>query len=213
LRKLGAECLTLGEYAFLKKDLVEGFDKLPYLVRPGNLSVYAPGNGSHIFHTNSANSHGIKIGVACILGQSGFNRLHGENPALHFPLVIESLKSETPIVIIDYHANATAEKRTLLALGAGLCTAIIGSHTRVQTADTEIKNGTAYITDAGRTGVVNSVNGFAVQPYTDEFLYGIPMWQKEAAGDTELQGVVLDVDEKSGNARAVTRVKLPISVI
>ncbi|MDR2784078.1 MAG: YmdB family metallophosphoesterase, partial [Treponema sp.] len=155
LRKLGVHTLTLGECAFYKKDLVENIDKMPYVLRPGNLGSEAPGYGSYIYKLGA-----VKIAVASLIGQSGFSRMHGDNPVALLPSLLERLRQETPVVILDFHASATAEKRAFFAVADGLCAAVIGSHTRVQTADEAVlPKGTAVITDAGRTGSIDSVGG------------------------------------------------------
>jgi calcineurin-like phosphoesterase len=110
-------------------------------------------------------------------------------------------------VIIDFHAGATAEKKTLFAAAAGRCSAVIGSHTRVQTADEAIlPGGLAVITDAGRTGSVDSVGGCEKESRIREYLTGIPEWTREAWGICELQGVLLDIDDK-GRALSIRRIR------
>jgi metallophosphoesterase (TIGR00282 family) len=202
LRKLGAQALTTGECCFYKKDAVEHIDKMPYLLRPANLNPEAPGLGSRIFKAGDR-----KIGVAVLLGQSGFLRLHGNNPFSALPILLERLRQETPYIVVDFHAEATAEKRTLFAIADGRCSAVIGSHTRVQTADeTVLAGGTAVITDAGRTGSADSVGGADIQSRIKEYLTGIPDWTKEAWSKPELQGVVIDLDE-TGKARGIARIR------
>lgn len=202
LRKLGADVLTTGECCFYKKDLVENIDKLPYVLRPENLNPEAPGIGARNFKAGN-----LKIALAVLIGQSGFTRMHGENPFTRLPVLLERLHRETPLVIIDFHAGATAEKRTLFAAADGHCSAVIGSHTRVQTSDEAIlPGGTAIITDAGRTGSVDSVGGSEKESRVREYLTGIPEWTREAWGPCELQGVIIDIDEK-GRAQSVKRLR------
>jgi metallophosphoesterase (TIGR00282 family) len=202
LRKLGADVLTTGECCFFKKDLVENMGKLPFLLRPENLTPEAPGIGCRNFRVGS-----LKIAVAVLLGQSGYTRMHGENPFSRLPSLLERLRRETPLVIIDFHAGATAEKKTLFAAASGRCSAVIGSHTRVQTADESIlPGGLAVITDAGRTGSVDSVGGCEKESRIREYLTGIPEWTREAWGPCELQGVLLDIDEQ-GRALSIRRVR------
>jgi metallophosphoesterase (TIGR00282 family) len=206
LHKLGADALTLGERCFHKKDLVDDIEKMHHILRPENLNDEAPGYGVRFFHVN-----GKKVAVAVLLGQSGFLRMHGNNPAALLPLMLERLHEETPFVIIDFHAQATAEKRTLFAIGDGACSAIIGSHTRVQTADeTVLAHGTAVITDAGRTGSLDSVGGADAQSRIQEYLSGIPDWTKEAWDTIVVQGVVVDIAD-NGNAVSIKRICLPIA--
>ncbi|MDR2144316.1 MAG: YmdB family metallophosphoesterase, partial [Treponema sp.] len=155
LHKLGANVLVTGECCFFKKDLTENFEKIPYVLRPLNLNAEAPGFGSRVFKAGSE-----KIAVAVLLGQSGFGRLHGNNPLAKLPSLLERLRQETPCVIVDFHAQASAEKKALFFAADGRCSAVIGSHTRVQTADECVfPGGTAVISDAGRTGSRESVGG------------------------------------------------------
>lgn len=207
LKKLGINILTTGECCFYKKDLTENLGKLPYVLRPDNLNIEAPGSGSRIFHTGSSPS-GEKIAVAVILGQSGFGRIHGNNPFSGLPALLERLRLETPHVVIDFHAQATAEKQTFFVMAAGGCSAVIGSHTRVQTADERIfPGGTAVITDAGRTGSVDSVGGADRESRIKEYLSGIPNWTIEAWENPALQGIFVETD-KNGRALSIERINL-----
>jgi metallophosphoesterase (TIGR00282 family) len=205
VHKLGAAVITTGECCFYKKDLVENIEKIPYVLRPFNLTPCAPGCGSRIFKTDKG-----KVAVAVLLGQSGFGKLHGDNPFYALPVLLEQLRRETPVVIVDFHAAATAEKRTLFAIAAGQCSAVIGSHSRVQTADEGIlPGGTAVITDAGRTGSIDSVGGTDINERISEYLTGIPDWTKEAWGRPELQGVCIEVD-RDGIALSIERLRHPL---
>jgi metallophosphoesterase (TIGR00282 family) len=205
LRKLGANVLTTGECCFYKKDLTENLGKLPYVLRPENLNIEAPGIGARIFKTGNA-----KVAVTVLLGQSGFGRIHGNNPYSMLPSLLERLRQETPYVIVDFHAEATAEKKTLFAMAEGRCSAVIGSHTRVQTADeTVLPGGTAVICDAGRTGSAESVGGSETESRIREYKTGIPDWTKEAFAKPELQGVLLELDS-AGKALSIERVRLQV---
>jgi metallophosphoesterase (TIGR00282 family) len=205
LRKLGADVLTTGESCFYKKDLTENLDKIPYVLRPENLNHEAPGQGSRIFKAGNE-----KIAVAVLLGQNGFTRLHGNNPVAILPPLLERLRRETPFVLVDFHAEMTAEKQTLFYAAAGHCSALIGSHTRVQTADERVRDGTAFITDAGRSGSAQSVGGCEIEQRVKEYLSGIPDWTREAWADPELQGVIIDI-APDGRARSIERIKLPVA--
>jgi metallophosphoesterase (TIGR00282 family) len=206
LHKLGANVLTTGECCFFKKDLTENFEKTPYVLRPENLNPQAPGIGSRIYKAD-----GQKVAVAVLLGQSGFGRLHSGSPYVRLPVLLERLRQETPYIIIDFHAQATAEKKTLFFAADGLCSAVIGSHTRVQTADEEIlPKGTAVISDAGRTGSSESVGGCETASRIQEYLTGIPEWTKDAWDKPELQGVYIDLDT-NGKAKAIERIRIQIT--
>ncbi|MDR3343381.1 MAG: YmdB family metallophosphoesterase [Treponema sp.] len=205
IHKLGVQVLTAGECCFYKKDLVENLGKTPFVLRPENLNPEAPGSGSRIFKAGDR-----KVAVVVLLGQSGFERLHGNNPFSALPVVLERLHQETPYVIIDFHAQATAEKRTLFAAAAGRCSAVIGSHTRVQTADERVlPGGTAVITDAGRTGSIDSVGGNDRASRIQEYLTGISEWTKDSWGKPELQGVLIEING-DGTARSIERIRHPV---
>jgi metallophosphoesterase (TIGR00282 family) len=205
LRKLGADVLTTGECCFYKKDLVENLGRLPYVLRPDNLNPAAPGYGSRIYKVGNE-----KIAVAVLLGQSGFSRMHGDNPIARLPVLLERLHQETPYIIIDFHAGATGEKRTLFAAADGRCSAVLGSHGRVQTSDEVVlPGGTAVITDAGRTGSLNSVGGTEIEGRIKEYLSGIPDWTREAYDSPELQGVLIDI-RPDGKAASIIRVRHPV---
>jgi len=205
LHKLGANVLTTGECCFYKKDLTEEFERLPYVLRPDNLNPEAPGFGSRIYRAG-----GGKIAVAVLLGQNGFGRLHASSPFAHLPAMLERLRRETPCVLVDFHAQATAEKKALFLAADGLCSAVVGSHTRVQTADEcVLPGGTAVIGDAGRTGSSESVGGCETASRIREYLSGIPDWTKDAWERPALQGVYVDIGT-DGKARSIERVRIDV---
>jgi len=205
IHKLGANAITLGDYCFYKKDLTENFDKTRYILRPVNLNPESPGAGSFIFKTGNE-----KIAVAVFLGQNSFNRIHANTPFVNLPDFLDNLRKQTPYIIVDFHAQATAEKKTFFYAADSSCSAVIGSHTRVQTADeTIMPGGTAVITDAGRTGSQTSVGGCETDSRIKEYITGIPDWTKDAWDDLELQGVFLDIG-RDGKAKAIERVKVKV---
>ncbi|MDR0290702.1 MAG: YmdB family metallophosphoesterase [Treponema sp.] len=202
LHKMGANVLTTGECCFYKKDLTENIEKLHYVLRPDNLNPDAPGFGSRIYKVGNE-----KIAVAVLLGQNGFGRLHSNSPFVHLPVLLERLRGETPNIIIDFHAQASAEKKTLFFAADGRCSAIIGSHTRVQTADEAIlSGGTAVISDAGRTGSAESVGGCEIASRIQEYLSGIPDWTKDAWEQPMVQGVCIDIGA-DGKALSIERIR------
>ena len=212
IRKLGVHVITTGECCFYKKDLTESFWKIPYVLRPDNLNMEAPGSGSRVYRCETSSSqsplHEQKVAVAVLLGQSGFTRLHSNNPFSGLPALLERLRRETPFVIIDFHAQATGEKQVLFAMADGACSAVIGSHTRVQTADERIlPSGTAVITDAGRTGSTESVGGNDAASRINEYISGIPDWTREAWEKPELQGVFIEITA-NGKAHSMERIRI-----
>jgi len=205
LHKLGANALTTGECCFYKKDLTENFDKMPYVLRPDNLNHDSPGFGSRIFKAG-----GAKIAVVVMLGQMGFYRIHGNNPFVHLPALLERLRRETPCVIVDFHAQASAEKKTIFFAVDGHCSAVIGSHTRVQTADERVlPGGTAVISDAGRTGSAESAGGCETASRIQEYLSGIPDWTRDAWEKPAVQGVYIDIGA-DGRSRSIERVRIDV---
>ncbi|MDR0408889.1 MAG: YmdB family metallophosphoesterase [Spirochaetaceae bacterium] len=206
LRKLGADVLTMGDCSFYKKDLTERFDKTPFTLRPANLPRGAVGNGCGFYRAGNQ-----KIAVAPLMGQFGFSRVHAENPIAFLDGLLEKLRKETPFIILDFHAVTSAEKRILFNIADGRVSAVIGSHTRVQTADEEIlPGGTAVITDAGRSGSFYSVGGTEIKSRIKEYVSGIPDWTKEAWDMCELQGVIIELDER-GKALSIERVRVPVA--
>ena len=126
------------------------------------------------------------------------------------PALLERLRMETPYVIVDFHAQASAEKKTFFHAADGRCSAVIGSHTRVATADeTILPGGTAVISDAGRTGSLESVGGCDTSSRIQEYLTGIPDWTKEAWEKCELQGVIVEADGQ-GRAISIERIRVPV---
>ncbi|MDR1857949.1 MAG: YmdB family metallophosphoesterase [Treponema sp.] len=218
LHKLGAGVLTTGECCFFKKDLTENMEKIPFVLRPDNLNAEAPGFGSRIYKAGGGNAAfgnaafgnaaSEKIAVAVLLGQSGFGRLHGASPFALLPVLLERLRQETPYVVVDFHAQASAEKKTLFYAADGHCSAIVGSHTRVQPADECVLPGaTAVSSDAGRTGSAESVGGCEIAPRIQEYLSGVPDWTKDAWDRPELQGVYIDIGA-DGRAVSIERIRV-----
>jgi len=209
IHKMGANVITLGDCCFYKKDLTENIEKTPYVLRPENLNIQAPGIGSKVFKISGVNE-GKKIAVVVLLGQNGFTRIHANSPFSALPALLEKLKKQTPYIIIDFHAQASAEKKTLFFAADGLCSAVIGSHTRVQTADeTILPGGTAVISDAGRTGSQQSVGGCEINSRIKEYLTGIPDWTKDAWEAPALQGVYMDIGE-DGKALSIERIRIDV---
>jgi calcineurin-like phosphoesterase len=226
IRKLGADAITTGDFCFFKKDLVEKW--VTYVLRPANFGKAGnrepppdvPGIGWRVFKVKGpakldapkegkdAQSDSPKVAVAVLLG-SNFSRLRPDSPFSVLRPLLEKLKAQTPFVVLDFHALATGEKRTLFAAAAGFCTAIIGSHNRVQTADEAVVKGTAYLSDAGRTGSAESVGGNETSARIREYLTGIPEWTKEAWDRCELQGVIIEADAL-GKALSIKRIRIPV---
>lgn len=202
LHKLGIDVITTGECSYYKKDIVEHFNKAPYLLRPANYPPKNPGRGFMVYECN-----GRKVAVMSLLGVSGFKRVHLKNPYSLLPRLLENITSETNAVILDYHAVTTAEKATMFAIADGKLSAVVGTHTKAITADERIlTGGTAVITDAGRTGSLESVAGLDPAIEIRKLTTLVHEYSKEAWAKLELQGVIIQINE-SGKATSITRLR------
>lgn len=199
LKKLGINCITLGDSAFQKKDLVEYLHKMTYVLRPVNLPAESPGTGIKFLFSEKNE----KLAVISALGRVGNHRITAENPYTELDKLVKNIKKNTAAVLIDFSSFATAEKQALCFMLAGAASAIIGSGTRVQTADLDIiADKTAFITDAGRTGSLNSVGGYAAEDKIREYKTCLPDFGKTAWERPTLQGVFLELDKEGGAVRA-----------
>jgi hypothetical protein len=202
LHKLGIDCITLGECAYYKKDMVEHIARSPYILRPANYPQKNPGRGWMIYEAADR-----KVAVISLLGQSGFRRVHLKNPYSLLPKLLEAITPQTRTVVVDFHAVTTAEKGTLFWVADGKVSAVIGTHTKALTADERIfPGGTAVITDAGRTGSIESVAGLDPEIEIRKLTTLIHEYSKEAWGKLEMQGVVLEIGE-DGKASAIRRIR------
>jgi metallophosphoesterase (TIGR00282 family) len=133
--------------------------------------------------------------------------LHIDDPFAVVLREIAALRHRTRVIVVDFHAEATSEKMAMGWHLDGKVTLVVGTHTHVQTADERIlPNGTAYLTDAGMTGPHDSIIGMEKEPALARFLNGMPSKFEPAAGNPRLNGLIVDADEKSGRATAVTRI-------
>lgn len=141
----------------------------------------------------------VRIAVISLIGQSGFYRVHGNNPYTYLENVRERLAKQATAIFVDFHAMTTAEKYTMFHFADGMVTAIFGSGQRVQTADAHVMpSGTAVICDAGRTGSTQSIGGFAYEPEIRKYLTRLSVKSEEAWDGVELQGTLLELDPASG---------------
>lgn len=200
------DILTSGNHIWDKKEVLGFIDEYPVLLRPANYPAQAPGRGSIITSTKT----GVPIGIVNLVGRIFMPP--ADCPFRTAEREIEYLKKQTKIIIIDFHAEATAEKIALGWFLDGRVSAIIGTHTHVQTADERIlPHGTAYITDAGMTGPFDSVIGTRKEIVIERFLFLMPNKFDVAKGDVRLQGVTIEIDEDTGQATSINRLSLNIS--
>ena len=202
---LGIDVLTSGNHIWAKKEIISFLDEEERLLRPANYPDGVPGRGTGLFRLGN----GRKVGVLNLEGRVFMRNLEcpfrvGEKEA-------EKLREETKIILVDFHAEATSEKMALAWFLNGKVSAVLGTHTHVQTSDEKIlSGGTAYITDVGMTGPMVSVIGIRRQAALERFLTQIP-WKFDVATDEiELQGAIIDVEEETGKTRSIERIRVPL---
>lgn len=201
----GVDVLTSGNHIWAKKEIVPFLDEELRILRPANYPPKVPGRGSGIFHSRN----GQKVGVLNLEGRV-FMR-HLDCPFRVGEKEVELLRKETNIILVDFHAEATSEKMALGWFLDGRASAVLGTHTHVQTSDERILNeGTAYISDVGMTGPLDSVIGIRKEIALERLLTQIPWKFDVAKDDIELQGVVIDVDSKTGKSANIQRIKVPL---
>lgn len=202
LLSMGVDVITSGNHIWKKREILPYLDRHPRILRPANYPPGAPGRGSGVYTARD----GTRVAVLNLEGRVFMRPL--ESPFRVSEQQIEILKGQTPIVIVDFHAEATSEKMAMGWFLDGEVTAVIGTHTHVQTSDERIlPGGTAYITDAGMTGPVNSVIGMKKEIAIQGFLTQLPNRFEVATGEVELQGVILEVEETTGRALEIRRIK------
>jgi len=198
----GADAVTLGDHAWDQKELAKTIDREPRLVRPANYAPGCPGRGWSTFET----AYG-KITVISLMGRIFMPP--SDCPFRAADAILQRGGAELgKIIIVDMHAEATSEKIAMGRYLDGRVTAVVGSHTHVQTADDAVlPKGTAYLTDLGMTGPKDSVLGRDVGAVLKKFLTGMPQQFDIATGDVRCEGLVVTVDEKTGQATKVRRIQ------
>ncbi len=203
LLKAGCDVLTLGDHVWDQKELEGYLDQTDAVIRPANFPEGTPGRGWCVQKTAS----GQKVGVVNLLGRV-FMRYHLECPFRTLERIIEQIRKETPVVIVDMHAEATSEKVALGHFVDGRVSVVFGTHTHIQTADEKVlPKGTAYITDLGMTGPYDSVIGQRKEDIIKRFLTSMPAKFQVAENDVIVHGVVIKVDDKTGRAQRIARVQ------
>jgi metallophosphoesterase (TIGR00282 family) len=201
LRKEGIDVITSGNHIWDRKEIIDFLDKAEFLLRPENYPEGVPGKGSGIFNTKT----GLAVGVINLAGRTFMGPL--ECPFRVALQVIEKIKKLTPIIIVDFHAEATSEKGALGWFLDGKVSAVVGTHTHVQTADERVlPQGTAFITDVGMSGALDSVIGIKKEIVIQRFLTQTPFRFEPAKKELSLQGVIIEIDDNIGNAIAISRI-------
>jgi hypothetical protein len=199
----GVDVMTSGNHIWDKKEALDYIGTEARLLRPANFPAGAPGNGRYLARTRDD----VSVGVVNVMGRAFMAPL--DDPFAVVLREIEALRERTRIIFVDFHAEATSEK---IAMGwhlDGKVTAVVGTHTHVQTADERIlPKGTAYLTDAGMTGPHDSIVGVEVEAALGKFLTGLPARFETATGNPRLHAVIVEADEKTGLATDIERLSL-----
>ena len=199
----GVDVMTSGNHIWDKKEVLDYIGAEPRLLRPANYPAGVPGRGAFVGRTRD----GRPVGVLNLMGRVFMPNI--DDPFAVAIRDLEALHERARIVLVDFHAEATSEK---LAMGwhlDGRATAVFGTHTHVQTADEQLlPGGTAYITDVGMTEPHDGIIGVERDAALSRFLTGMPARFDPASGNPRLHAMLLDADEQTGRARAVTRLSL-----
>jgi len=207
LFKMGVDVITTGNHVWKKKEIIPYLKEEERILRPINYPELAPGRGFGIY-----NKEDKKVGVINAEGRIFMNSL--DCPFRTTLDAVEEIKRSTSIIIVDFHAEATSEKEALGWFLDGKISALIGTHTHVQTNDDRIlPGGTGYITDAGMTGPVDSVIGINKDIAIKRFLSQMPYKFEVAKGEVELNGVIIDVEDISGKCINISKIKVKTSQI
>jgi 2',3'-cyclic-nucleotide 2'-phosphodiesterase len=201
LMRAGAAVVTTGDHIWDQKEIIPYFATEPRLLRPANYPSGVPGTGSIVLETKKG-----KVGVINLQGRVFMN------PPLDNPFpcildIVEKMRQETPVIFLDFHAEATSEK---VAMGwhlDGKVSAVVGTHTHIPTADERIlPNGTAFLCDAGMCGPEDSCIGSQITPVLERYMNSMPVRFGVGHGRVRINGIVIDVDSATGKASHIQRV-------
>ena len=203
LLSAGAQVLTSGNHIWKKKEIYSYLDEHDHLIRPANFPVGAPGKGWCRWQKN-----GFSALVINLQGRV-FMPNHVDDPFRCVDEILRQQGRSCPVVIVDMHAEATSEKNAMGWYLDGRASLVYGTHTHVQTADERIlPGGTAFITDVGMCGPLDSVIGMEKEGVIKGFLTQLPRQFEVAEDNVVLQGVIVDVDDHSGRARDIRRLRV-----
>ncbi len=198
----GVDCITTGNHVWRQREGHSILDDDPRVLRPANYHKSVPGDEYGVYVVK-----GVNIGVFNLLGRVYMDPL--DSPFEKADSVLAALKGQADITLCDFHAEATSEKVAMGWYLDGRITAVVGTHTHIQTADERIlDNGTAYITDAGMTGSHDSVIGVQKDLIIKRFLDNMPVTFKPAEKDIWINGVIITCDPTSGKATTIERLQL-----
>jgi len=201
LLRASVSVITTGDHIWDQKEILSFIETEPRLLRPINYPAGAPGHGSIVLETAKG-----KVGVINVQMRT-FMQPILENPFPAMEAAVSAMRQETPVIFVDAHGETTSEKIAIGRFLDGKVSAVIGTHTHVQTADEQIfPGGTAFLCDAGMCGPANSILGRAVEPIVYRFISNLPTLFPVARGEVRLCGAVVSIDETTGRATRITRV-------
>jgi 2',3'-cyclic-nucleotide 2'-phosphodiesterase len=204
LLRAGVSVITTGDHVWDQKDVIPFIGTEPRLLRPINYPAGAPGSGSIVLETAKG-----KVGVIDVQCRT-FMQPILENPFPAVEAAVNKMRDETRNIFVDVHGETTSEKIALGRFLDGKVSAVIGTHTHVQTADEQIfPGGTAFMCDAGMCGPTESILGRAVDPIVKRFISNLPSPFPVAKGEVRLRGVLIEIDETSGHAVRISRLDEP----
>ncbi|RMH09959.1 MAG: TIGR00282 family metallophosphoesterase [Nitrospirae bacterium] len=199
---LGLAVMTLGNHVWDKKEIIPYIEKEPRLLRPANYPAQVPGRGTAILDLPG----GSRLGILQVMGRAFMPTL--DCPFQVAKREVQKLQELTKAIVVDMHAETTSEKMAMAHFLDGEVTAVVGTHTHVQTADEHIlPKGTAYLTDIGMTGPIHSVIGFKKELVIQKLLTQMPRRFEVASGPAVLQAVVIDFDPVTGKALTIHRLR------
>lgn len=201
LLRAGVSVITTGDHIWDQKEIISFIDTEPRLLRPVNYPDGAPGHGSIVLETAKG-----KVGVISVQMRT-FMQPILENPFPAVEAAVAAMRQQTSVILVDAHGETTSEKIAVGRFLDGKVSAVLGTHTHVQTADEQIfPGGTAFICDAGMCGPANSILGRSIEPIVNRFISNLPALFPVAKGDVRLCGAVVSIDETTGRAMSIARV-------
>jgi len=200
LKEMNIDAITMGNHTWGKKDIFEFIDD-DKLIRPANYSRGVVGKGYNIYDCKDK-----KICVMNLIGRTDMG-VQSDNPFTKAEDIIKEVSGKADIIILDFHAEATAEKIAMKYFLDGKVTVIFGTHTHVQTSDNYVTDkGTAYITDIGMTGPIESVIGMDIEASVKRFVTSLPERYKLAEGKCMLNGCIIEINEDNCQPESIERI-------
>ena len=204
LREAGADAITLGNHTWRREEIGPYLAASTFVVRPANMPESAPGRGLAVVEARN----GTQVAVINLLGSLFLDPAHSMWELVDG--LVEEARRSTPVIVVDVHAEATSEKVALAAWLDGRVTAVLGTHTHVQTSDARVlPGGTAALTDVGMTGPHDSVIGVEAELAIRRMRTGMPVRFETASGGVRLEGALVTCDPETGRASAIEPVRIP----